>query len=391
MTELFRAVVARPGITLGVATAFPGLRDLRFEQDGATFYATGQKRRAATFAGTRTELEKCAAMVRDFQPDLVHFHGSERFFGLLKAEGLVRVPAVVSLQGLLGPCSSFRNFFGGMSPLEILRSIRLAELPLRLGLAWQYGRMRQGARHEASILAAADGLLGRTDWDEAYGRQLNPRAPYCRVDEILRGSFRDTQWSLDACEPHTLIYTNAGHPMRGTPNLLAAAAIVRREFPAVRLRLAGLVSERSGYGRFLRRRIRDLGLADCVEFPGYLDGDALARTLARSHAFVISSYVENSPNSLAEAMTVGMPCVASFVGGIPSMVDHGRTGLLYPVDDVRMLAGHILRVFRDADMAVRVGAAAREAATARHDPDRVVAQLMAAYGKVIGSVGAGGH
>ena len=47
MTELFRAVVARPGIRLGVATAFPGIPDLQFEQDGAKFYGVGQGRRAA--------------------------------------------------------------------------------------------------------------------------------------------------------------------------------------------------------------------------------------------------------------------------------------------------------------------------------------------------------
>ena len=70
----------------------------------------------------------------------------------------------------------------------------------------------------------------------------------------------------------------------------------------------------------------------------------MARELTRSHAFVISSYIENSPNSLAEAMLVGMPCVASFVGGIPSMVDDGRTGLLYPVDDVALLAAQIRQV-----------------------------------------------
>jgi glycosyltransferase involved in cell wall biosynthesis len=270
-----------------------------------------------------------------------------------------------------------------MSRRDIVRSIRLIELPLRLGLLWQFADMRRGARYETRILSAADGFLGRTDWDEAYARQHNPRAPYFRVGEILRPQFRATRWSLDACDRHTLIYTNAGHPLRGTPNLLAAAAILRHEFPDLRLRLAGVVSQRSGYGRFLRRRIRDLKLTDCVEFLGYLDGDAMAGALTRAHAFVISSYMENSPNSLAEAMTVGMPCVASSVGGIPSMVDHGRTGFLYPVDDIQQLAAAIRRIFRDDQETVRIGAAAREVAGLRHDPATVTDQLLAAYEKVL--------
>lgn len=383
MTELFRALGPTPGLTLGVATAFPGLSSLTFEEDGATFYAAGQRRRSATFTGTRRDLEACAAMVRDFGPDLIHFHGSERYFGLLKAEGLVRTPAVLSIQGLLGPCSSFRTFFGGMSNREILGSLRLVELPLRLGLAWQFAEMRAAARREARLLSAVEGVLGRTDWDRAHARQLNPAASYHRVDEILRPGFQRAHWSRANCERHTLIYTNAGHPLRGTPNLLAAVALLRREFPAIRLRLAGVVSTRSGYGRFLRRRIRDLGLADAVEFLGYLDGDAMARALARAHAFVLSSYVENSPNSLAEAMMVGMPCIASFVGGIPSMVDNGRTGFLYPVDDVPLLAARIRQVFQDDETAVRIGAAARSVALVRHDPGTVTDQLLGAYRDVL--------
>lgn len=156
-----------------------------------------------------------------------------------------------------------------------------------------------------------------------------------------------------------------------------------------RRRRAARHHARGGHRRFLRRRIRELELADCVEFLGYLKSDAMAGALVRSHAFVISSYIENSPNSLSEAMTVGMPCVASSVGGIPSMVANERTGFLYPVDDIQLLAAAIRRVFRDDKEAVHVGAAARAVARVRHDPATVTDQLMAAYRKVLQSRAAG--
>ena len=78
---------------------------------------------------------------------------------------------------------------------------------------------------------------------------------------------------------------------------------------------------------------------------GYLDGDAMVRELLRTHVFAITSYIENSANSLAEAMMVGMPCIASFVGGLPSMIHDNDTGLLYPVEDVPLLANKIRRIF----------------------------------------------
>jgi len=383
MSELAGQLRGRPGITLGVVTAFGGLPDLTVEQDGVWYRVIGQPKRAPTFTGRRDELAKCAAAVREFRPDLIHFHGSERFFGLIKSERLVDVPAVLSLQGVLGPYSTFRNFFGALSPWDVVCATRLPELPLGLGLLHQYADMRRGARQEARILAAVEGILGRTAWDKAWARKLNPAARYATVGEILRPAFRDLRWSLAAAERHTLVYTNAGHPRRGTENLLAAVALLKPAFPALKLRLAGVVSERSGYGRFLRRRIRDLGLTDAVEFLGYLDDAAMARELLRAHLFVISSYVENSPNSLAEAMLVGMPCVASYVGGIPSMLEDGRTGWLYPVDDIPLLAERIRTVLRDDGAAVRVGEAAHQVAAARHDPVLVTDQLLAAYRQML--------
>src|SRR4029079_13537382 len=97
--------------------------------------------------------------------------------------------------------------------------------------------------------------------------------------------------------------------------------------------------------------IEETGLSGSVEFLGYLNASEVAAELSRSHVFATSSYLENSPNSLCEAMQVGLPCVATFAGGIPSLVDHGRTGLLFPTGDAPLLAESILRIFRSDDLA----------------------------------------
>jgi glycosyltransferase involved in cell wall biosynthesis len=383
--ELLRHVSERNEIELGVVTAFPGLRDTHFKEGGVTYFTIKQPHRFPTFSMRTTDLEKCVAAIDEFKPDLIHIHGSEFFYGMVKAAGRTTIPTVISLQGLLGPYSAARRFFGALSPIEILKSLRLIELPVRLGLAWQYINMKQGARREKKILSAVEGLLGRTEWDHAHVRVYNPDAVYYHVGEIMRPAFYDSHWSLDNCDRQTIIYTNAGHPRRGTENLLASVALLQREFPNIRLRLTGRVSNRSGYGRFMRRKIKELGIKDRVEFLGYLDAKAMTSELLRAHVFAITSYIENSPNSLAEAMLVGMPCVASYVGGIPDMVRTGETGLLYPVDDVPLLADKIRSIFNDDELAVRLGSQARNVARERHDPQRVVEQLIAAYNKILSS------
>lgn len=260
----------------------------------------------------------------------------------------------------------------------------MLELPLRIGLAWYFFDAKMGAKREAAMFAAADAVIGRTQWDQTHTHVYNDRAPYFHVGEILRSPFYRTRWSLDACDRHSVIYTNVGHPSRGTEDLLAAVALLRSEFPRIKLRLAGRISARGGYGRFVRKRIRGLGIADCVELLDYVNGEAVAAALARSHVFAITSYIENSPNSLGEAMLVGMPCVASYVGGIPSLVHDHDTGLFFPPGDVPLLAERIGRLFREDATAVRLGANAHSAARGRYDPETVVRELMAAYEAVVG-------
>ena len=387
VTELAHHVIGAGDIELGIATAYPGLSEARFQEGRVRYFVIPQPRRLSAFAMRKTDLRKCIAVIEEFNPDLIHIHGSERLYGLVKVAARTPVPMLVSLQGLLGSFSPARHFFGTLSLREIMQSIRLLELPAKLGLVWQYLDARRGARREATILATADGFLGRTEWDRAQSQTFNPAAPYFHVGEILRPAFYANQWSLQNCERFSLIYTNAGHPSRGTENLLAAIAFLRREFPKIQLRLAGRISTRSGYGRFIRKRIRRLELSNCVELLGYIDDAAMATELLRAHVFAITSYIENSPNSLAEAMLTGLPCVASFVGGIPSMVQDEDTGLLYPVDDVPLLVQKIRRIFTDDVLASGLGANAYKMAHNRHDPKTVLSELTSAYRTVLASQG----
>jgi glycosyltransferase involved in cell wall biosynthesis len=385
VAALAERVAERNDVQLAIATAAQGLEDATFTNGNVRYFVIGQPKRTRPFVMSSRDIAKAAACFEDFRPDIVHVHGTERFFGLLKARGFVKSPEVVSLQGILRPYSTWTNYFGALTPLQILASTRIAELLLGLGLLWNYRDMRKGAERETEILRHADAVLGRTSWDRAQAFSQNPQARYFHVGEILREEFARSKWDISHVTRHSIIYTNAGHPRRGTEVLLSAMRILKEEFPDVSLRLAGQISQRSGYGRFLRRQIRAAGLERNVSLLGYLDAARMADELTRAHVFTIASYIENSPNSLAEAMTVGMPCVASYVGGIPDMVETGKTGILFPAGDAEMLADSIRRVFRDDDLAKRIGAEARRVALTRHDPETVVTQLLDAYRQIIGS------
>lgn len=381
MSMLLEAVRQRGDVELAVATAYPRLPDLDFQEDGVRYLVAGQPRLRSQLGAHARDLERCAEFVRRVQPDIVHVHGTERFFGLLGARGIVSAPVVVSLQGLLSACLPV--FFGSLRGRDIFAATRLVELLTRRGMVWDWLDFRRGARVEEEILRGTRYFLGRTGWDRSEAEARRPDARYHHVGELLRPEFSGPAWSPGASIPDRLMVTNVGNPRRGTETLLEAVATLARRRPGLRLACAGAVPERSGYGRWLRSRMTSLDLDGRVEWLGFLDARSLALQLGRARAYVTASVIENSANSLCEAMRLGLPCVASAAGGLPSLVQHGATGLLFEPGDAVGLAARLEQVLSDGALAARLGAAAREEATRRHDPAVVVTQLLHAYHEVI--------
>jgi glycosyltransferase involved in cell wall biosynthesis len=116
-----------------------------------------------------------------------------------------------------------------------------------------------------------------------------------------------------------------------------------------------------------------------VQFLGFLDAATMARELAGAHVFVSASHIDNNPNSVGEAQTVGTPIIGSYVGGVPEMLDEGRAGLLFPAGDAEVLAARVAQVFSDGELAASLSAAGRKQAGKRHDPRSILDDLIEAY------------
>ena len=87
--------------------------------------------------------------------------------------------------------------------------------------------------------------------------------------------------------------------------------------------------------------------------------------------------------AVLEAAALAVPVVASAVGGIPELVEDGRSGLLVPPGDAAALAEAVTRLVRDPEQARRLGRAARAAVAARHHPDRHLAAVLSAYREAV--------
>ena len=172
-----------------------------------------------------------------------------------------------------------------------------------------------------------------------------------------------------------VLYSGRLSPEKGLPTLLRA--MVGLPLP---LRIAGDGPLRAELERFVDGH----GLRDRVTFTGHLAGPDLARQY-REAAFVAlpSEWYENAPVAALEAFAHGKPVVGSNLGGIPELVENGRTGRLFPAGDADALRECLAATWNDRAARGEMGAAARRRVVAEFSAERHAEALLELYGRIL--------
>jgi glycosyltransferase involved in cell wall biosynthesis len=172
-----------------------------------------------------------------------------------------------------------------------------------------------------------------------------------------------------------MVFVGRLDPVKGVPLLLEAFAQIRARHPQARLTVAGDGRIRAR----LEARARALGVADVVDFPGYLDETQVAELLTRADLMVLPSFAEGLPVVLMEAMASGLPVIATQIAGVPELVVDGVSGLIVPPGDVTGLARAMDRLLGDPALCARMGQAGRAQVLAEHDIRAEAAWLAALF------------
>ena len=254
------------------------------------------------------------------------------------------------------------------------------------------------AQSEAAVLANARHVTGRTSFDRSAVQKLAPQASYYPCNETLRPEF----YTPPVWHPRTfggapvLLLSQGNYPLKNLHTVLKALPAVLAQYPGAVLRVAGWPPLDKGpllrpvidwmfpYQTWCKQLIRRLGLADHVQYTGPLDAAAMRQAYLDADLFLLPSYSENSPNSLGEAMLLGLPCVASAAGGLPDMLQSGVQGMLYgAAGDDAALSAAILQVLALPDHGTALGTAAQIRARVTHDAAKNTAQMIEIYRKVL--------
>jgi len=241
---------------------------------------------------------------------------------------------------------------------------------------------RLGALLQAAtlVLARSHSLLERLrelGCPEDKLRLNRTGIPLDRFPEQERGVPDDGAWHLvQACR---LV------EKKGIPVTLEAFARVWRDYPRMRLTIAG---EGPMQGE-IEGLIEKMGLSGVVEMTGFIDEEALGSLYRQAHIFIHPSQItadqnqEGVPNAMLEAMATGLPVLATLHGGIPEAVEHGESGLLSPECDVDTLEVHMRRLLGESGLWRRLGRRAASSVRENFEQRAQISRLEDCYEEAI--------
>lgn len=328
-------------------------------------------------------------IIESIDPDCIHIWGSEynhSYYVTKAARNLSKIECtVLSIQGLVSVYAE--HYYDGLPP-ELIHRRTLKEFFGRRNIAQEKKMMELQGQTEISTFQMLENCIGRTDWDYACAKQMNPHIEYHFCGEILRESFYVNRWKYEECDKEVIFFSQAHYPIKGLHIMLRALPIIKEYYPAVVLRIVGnnpqkkAIFKRSSYEKYICNLIRDNDLSNSIEWLGQLSENEMMLNYKKANVFVCSSSIENSSNSIGEAMLVGTPIVASDVGGIKSFMEHEKEGMLYHSTAVYMLADNVIRIFNSRSLAMQLGNNAHERAKKYHCIEDNLQRLIKIYNKL---------
>lgn len=323
----------------------------------------------------------------EYRPDVIHVFGTE----FPHAKALIRVEewkkkAIIHMQGLMEECE--KNYLAGL-PESVISDNTFRDVIKGDGLKKQKEKYKKRAEMEAFTVQNAFYFCVRTDFDEKFVKERNRSAVCYSLNETLRPCFYEGRWRPEGCTPFSIFVSQGNIPLKGLHFLLKSSKKVAEAYPDVMLRVAGddvvrgsSVKDRlklPAYGKYLKELIDENGLSGHVIFTGPLSAEQMKKEYLDANVFVLPSAVENSPNSLGEAMLLGVPSVSCISGGIPSLAEDKKEARLVSFGDEDALADAILDIFDDSVYASLLGENAAARARLTHDRTANAKMLLWIY------------
>ncbi|MCR5719036.1 MAG: glycosyltransferase family 4 protein [Lachnospiraceae bacterium] len=341
LSGLCASVCSNPGSGIELAIAFPFTDSIRFtatcNQKEVLCYGFNEDITTPDVYDKTLE-NSMRSILNDYNPDIIHCFGTEYPHTLAMCK-VAEDPGKL-LIGIQGICTACAEEYLSDLPKDVYESVTLRDQVRKDSILMQKEKFAKRGEHEVEALKIAKNITGRTPFDNRFVREVNPEARYFIMNETLRPAFYEgLRWNETETEPHSIFMSQSDYPIKGLHYAILALAKIKQKYPDAKIYVAGQdirdVSDMkmqikiSAYGKYLNKLLTANNLEDSVVFLGKLSEKEMRDAFLRYSLFLCCSSMENSPNSLGEAMILGMPCVAPGVGGIPGLLKSNQEGILF--------------------------------------------------------------
>lgn len=360
VTSLAKGLLAKGNVKLKVVSYNPFIeRDEEVVQDGIDYtFLKVPDDKWDLLRGYTGRIRRVQNYLRDVagQYDLMHIHGAEQQYHVMGTA--VDLPKVLSAQGFVTEC--YRH---------------LSKRPDYRHLSWLVA-----GYYEKRYLSSVKHFICRTHWDKSIVRQMNSQAVVHHNWEMIRPEFYTAVAPAAHKERNAVLFVGGVNYMKGIREALQTVNYLLNTLP-IRLIVTG-----SGNNEQLVKMAADLNLrnirGDNIEHRGMLSAAQLWETYHEAFCLLHPSYIDNSPNSVCEAQLAGLPVVASDVGGVASLVDSGRTGLLTSLD-IPDLVQAVGKLWNDAGLRDSLAYEARAVSLQRFDQQQITSITEDIYREVL--------
>lgn len=343
------------------------------KMDGVDYY--GIKSIQRTFWNyenkERAFCKRIMEVIERCKPDVILCFGTENGLGL--ACTLTDIPVIIHIQGILNP------YYEAWMP-QGLSWCRWLWGNKQAVLTWL--ALKEFKKREMKMFRSCKYFLGRTEWDQRIASLLAPQARYFYCSEMLRDEIYHSakQWMPQRNKVKRIVSIISGAIYKGGDVILRAARVLKENVPFE------FVWEVYGVPD-MKKWVKLTGVKQewgNVEVKGVITAQQLVDIVTTADVYVHPSYIENSPNTVCEAQLLGIPVIATSVGGTSTLIRHMETGVLVPANDPYFTASNIKMLIGDVALAERLGMAGREVAIERHNPQKIVSDLVCTINSIQG-------
>ncbi len=326
---------------------------------------------------------KVHGLISKINPVLLHVWGTEAQWATFPFK--TSLPILVDMQGIVS--SVHENFYGGLTPAEVRKCWKLKEC-LKPTSSLQYGKhvYKSLIEREKQVIKSLKYVSVQSKWVEGYIRALNPTCQIYHTGIALRPEFYTAKKWQDVKEPIIFSTATMVTPLKGLHVLLKALSIVKMYYPNVELRLAGDVQAGlrvGGYAKMLNKYISTNDIGSNVKFLGVLNTEELIKEYQSAAVVVNPSSVESYSLVVAEAMHIGSPVVASYVGGMADLGFDKSSIIYFPKEDYISCAFKIMNLLTSSELCKEISQKAILLSERRCNRDVIASTQIAIYKELI--------